>query len=287
MRRNRNTSVNYLEFKGGYARIPRGWIACVIEAYRSRELVKADLRVFAAMIEHGVLHPDSPVDLYRVVNAEAKRKGVRRLPRAEIEERVSRVACVTDRDVTGEDRLVRVSRKMARAIARGLCGATEAVVLFFYCFRRIRQRKPMQRLEPDERYARFRYAELSELSGAPRANISRAVCRLRERGLVSTAEVAKQNENALGQVFVDGSLVSLIAPRRLSRAARSKTTTLSGSFDTTPHQESTTLRNKDPKKRIMNGSLDLASRIKCAGGDWDRIQERARQMRAAQQGQAA
>ena len=60
-----------------------------------------------------------------------------------------------------------------------------------YFARRISQAKPLQRLEEDERYARFRLGELEELSGIPRANASRAFARLSERGFLGNIEVAK------------------------------------------------------------------------------------------------
>lgn len=267
MSTNYRQSLNYLEFKGGYARIPKEWIGQVIEAYRVRTLVKADLRVFAAILEHRAKHPSSKLDLYRIVNAKAARKGIRRLSRAEISNRMSGVGAVIDLAATGQDGLVRVSRKMARAIASGRCGASEAVVLLYYCSRRMRQNRRMSRLQPDERYARFRYAELSEVSGVTRANLSRAVGRLRDRGLLSTAYVAKQNENALGQVFVDGSSVSLTAPQRPTRASRHEATTALRRFGNTPGQKSTTLINKDPKTRIKKSGQGFG------GASWHRDEE--------------
>ena len=86
--------------------------------------------------------------------------------------------------------------------------------LLAYFMRRIPQRKPMQRLLPEERYARLRYAEFQQWTGVHRGTQSRLLPRLIERGFLNTVPVQKQNENAYGQLFIDGPMVSLARRRQ-------------------------------------------------------------------------
>jgi hypothetical protein len=128
---------------------------------------------------------------------------------------------------------------------------------FAYFMRRIPQRKPMQRLLPEERYARLRYAEFQEWTGVHRATQSRILTRLIERGFLNTVAVHKQNENAYGQLFIDGPMISLVRPRQSASRpatsrppARHKTSTPSQQKGNAPTSKTSTLRNANPKMEI-------------------------------------
>ena len=111
-----------------------------------------------------------------------------------------------------------MARKALRHIACGGATTVESLLLFAYFMRRIPQRKPMQRLLTDEQYARFTYADFQAWTGVHRASQCRMMRRLVERGFLNTVPVVKQNENAYGQLFIDGQAISLI--RRNQRVRR-------------------------------------------------------------------
>lgn len=150
-----------------------------------------------------------------------------------------------------------VARKVLRHIACGGATTVEALLCFAYFMRRIPQRKPMQRLLPEERYARFTYAEFQAWTGVHRASQCRMMRRLIERGFLNTVPVMKQNENAYGQLFVDGQAISLIRrTQRTSRrirpwpSRRNKKSTPPREKVNSSRQKKSTLRNVNPKKEI-------------------------------------
>lgn len=179
---------------------------------------------------------------------------------------------------------------MLKHAARGGSTSNEFIVMLYYCMRRMRQQARRDRLQDNERYARFKYGELEAVSGIPRANVCRAVARLKAKGILNTAWVKKQNENVYGLLFVDGALVSLTCLRQgANRHLRPgsiplKTTTLLSKIDNTPKNVSTTLTNDNPKRVYQKGSTrvlyqnsDMAVRRSC---DFERIIRRAEQMKA-------
>lgn len=278
------------EFAGNYTLATREELLAIIEAYRERSIGKDDLRVLAAMLERRALHPRSRVDLHRIVNAQ--RSVARSLSRAriaklerELEQRLA--------NVESGGKQVAVSRRMLQYIARGRATCSEAIVLLYYCRRRLRQRRRLERLREGERYARFRYRDLSELSGCARATLCRAVARLRRRGYLATVEVAKLNENHYGGLFVDGPLVSLTEQAARPCVRLQESTTRCAISDNAPPHIPTTPENRDPKTRIQNGrgypfrlgvkdGVLVASVVRprpSASAEFARIQERARCMR--------
>jgi len=280
------------EFVGNYTLAFREELRVVIDAYRQRLLGKDELRVFAAMLERRALHAKSRVDLHRIVNA--KRSVARSLSRSRIsaiELRLNELLA----SVSTDGKRVAVARRMVQYVARGRATCSEAVVLFYYCLRRLRQRKRLERLREGERYARFRYRKLAEVSGCARATLCRAVARLRRRGYLQTLEVNKLNENHYGCLFVDGPLVSMTSQAGRGQSRMSKTTTACAVSDNGPVQFSTTPENRDPKREIPNrrghrvrlsskGGVLVASIVaprRSADGEFARIQERGRQMQAA------
>jgi len=75
----------------------------------------------------------------------------------------------------------------------------------------------MQRLLSEERYARFTYADFQEWTGVHRASQCRMLRRLIERDYLNTVPIVKQNENAYGQLFIDGQLLSRVRKRQTVR----------------------------------------------------------------------
>ena len=286
----RKKGVARNEFAGNYAVAFREELNAVIAAYRDRMVGKDELRVFAAMLESRALHAKSKVDLHRIINA--KRSVARSLSSARIEA-IARKLDALFAGVPRDGKQVAVSRKMAKHIARGMAACSEAVVLFYYCLRRVKQTIRRELLLEGERYARFRYAKLSELSGCARATLCRAVARLRRSGYLETVEVHQLNENDYGCLFVDGPLVSLVCPTGRGVGRQPKTTTPPAVSDNAPRSFSTTLENRDPKTQIPNrrgprirsSSKDgvlvasIAKPRRSEGSEFARIQERARQMR--------
>jgi hypothetical protein len=123
----------------------------------------------------------------------------------------------------------------------------------------------MQRLIPDEFYARLTYTEFEAWTGVHRATASRILQRLIDRGYLNTVAVSKQNENRYGQLFIDGSMLSLIRPRQAARrrkaqasrpqgtvaAACEKKSTPPKDLINSPAEKRSTLINIDPKTEIQ------------------------------------
>ena len=278
MTRIRKKEMNYREFRGGYTKVPKAEVEAIIEGYRAGRLKRAELRVWAGTIEYRALCKDSRVTLYRVVNSDTADRGKRRLSEREINDALAIIESLqnspqgessldSDGIARGEGaHFVRFPRVFARHMAKGGCTCNEAIVLAYYSLRRMRQGdKPHQKLCDDERYARFTYGELEVLSGIPRANLSRAVTRLRHRGYLQTISVHKQNENAYGQLFVDGRAISMTNERR------HETTTPARRIDNAPRHKSTTLRKNDPKTQIQKEETQYLSR--------EELEDRARHER--------
>ena len=297
MNRKKRNDVNYMEYRDGYVLVRRAELEAVIEAYKTRELRRNELRLYAAMCEQRGLHRKSRVDIAHTLNCKSDVKGIRRLSSGTIERAQATVRAVLDSapQSVSEPRIA-VSRKMLKHSARGRNTSNEIIVML-YCMRRLRQVRPLGRLKESERYARFTYRELETVSGIPRANICRAVAKLRAKGILNTAWVKKQNENRYGLLFIDGSLVSLTFPHQGSNRREPpttvphKTTTALSRIDTTPQHKSTMLKNDNPKivyPKSMIGLLrrncDARASRRC---EFERIRRRAEQMKAEWVEQAA
>ena len=75
-----------LEYKEGFSVIKETEILSLLEeTKREKRGAKNLLRVFAATHEKNSLHGNSKVDLYRIINAKAEEKGIKRLTSSEIE----------------------------------------------------------------------------------------------------------------------------------------------------------------------------------------------------------
>jgi hypothetical protein len=270
-------SVDFLEYRGGYALVAEGELVSVINGYKDGTLKKDAIRVFAALKEKGALHAKSKVDVSRILNCKTECRGLKRLRLSAVRRGEAALGLVSEE---GRERKKAVSRLALRAVAQGRLTCTEAVVLFMYSLKRISQRKALRRLLPKERYARFTYRELSELSGIPKANISRAVSSLKEKGFLGTVWVVKQNENQFGLLFVDGQNLSLIpgASADRSRPERKKTTTPQSQSNNAQRIETTTLKNSYPKTSTQESKASVISFVK-GESDWERIQRRAKAMR--------
>jgi hypothetical protein len=279
--------VAALEYRGGYALTGSNALEAIISGYRDGKLNKDSLRVFAAREEASALHAKSKVDLSRIVNSKASLEGVKRLRRGAIEKASSTIGQLSNPAGQGTGRRKCVSRKALRAIAQGRLTCTESIVLLMYFMKRITQVKSMKRLEVGERYARFTYGELSELSGIPKANISRAVASLKQKGFLSTVWVVKPNENEFGLLFVDGPQLTLIKSFQgdRSKAPVHKTTTPPTQNNNTPVIKITTLIKDNPKREIQRERAGGSSYK--FDSELSRIIERARQMREKLEEQAA
>lgn len=241
-------SIDRDEFAGNYTLAFREEVMAVIRAYRERRISKDDLRVYAAQLEVRALHRKSRVDIHRVVNA--KRTVCRSLSNGAIRACASKLDSLLAETRQGK-RLI-VSRAMMCYIAQGRATCTEAIVLLYYSYRRKKQWERRELLREKERYARFRYQELSDESGCARSSLCRAVARLRARGYLQTLAVQKLNENHYGSLFVDGALVSLTPQHGRRVVALPKRTTPSADSDNAGGRFLTTLENKDPKTRNLN-----------------------------------
>lgn len=266
-RRNKE-NVRYWQFDGGYARVNELELRALMEGYRCGVFRRNEVRVFAARLEYAARHPNNVrLQLARVVNWNSQRKGNRRLSDGQIVDAARKldrfipklqVEFEANPGQSSESHSAKpVARKVLRHIACGGATTVEALLCFAYFMRRIPQRKRMQRLMPEERYARFTYAEFQSWTGVHRATQCRTMRRLLERGYLSTVPVVKQNENAYGQLFVDGPTLSLTRSA-LQGACRGKCVKNRPQKKSTPgwekvnapQQERSTLRNVNPKKEI-------------------------------------
>ncbi len=299
--------IRYRQFAGGYAQVEDTELRALLEGYRQGLFRRNEVRVYAGQLEMAALHKESKVSLFRIVNCQSNRKGNRRLSEGEIQTAVEKLdqllpviaAEFEANEHAGEKqaKLKPVARKVLRHIARGGATTVEALLCFAYFLRRIPQRKPMQRLKPNEFYARLTYAEFESWTGVHRATASRILQRLIDRGYVNTQPVSKQNENCYGQLFIDGAMISLIRPRQASRRrkarsghpqppaalSREKRSTPPQDLINSPTEKRSTLINGNPKTGIQK-EKGLALRLReghfgCHGDpDLQRIALRAAQM---------
>lgn len=296
--RSDKSSIRYRQFVGGYAQALDTQLKAVLDGYQRGLLRRNEVRVFAALLEQSALHRDSKVSLYRIINCQSQRKGNRRLSSGEIQtaiETLDRVLpslqqeCETERPAASKP----VARKVLRHIARGSATTVEALFCIAYFLRRIPQRKPMQRLQPSEYYARLRYAEFEHWTGVHRATQSRILHRLVSRGYLNTAPVHKQNENCYGQLFIDGPLLSLVRTRQVAKSrAPQKTSTPPQDLVNAPVEKRSTLRNLNPKMEIQEQErlvweLRNSSLGRHRDPELQRIAARAAQMAADANAQAA
>ncbi|QEG37365.1 hypothetical protein [Bythopirellula goksoeyrii] len=306
-------SVRYRQFQEGYAKVPAVQLRALLEGYRQRIFRRDEVRVFAATWEAAALHRDSKVSLYRILNCNAKHHPRhRRMSHVEIDSAASKLATQLPKleqqlaecndDCQWSATTKPVARRVLRHVARG--GATTVEALFYFAFFmcRIPQRKPMQRLRPQEHYARFRYADFQEWTGVLRTSQSRLLQRILDRGFLNTEEVHKQNENVYGQLYIDGPMLSLVRPRQSNcrrRRGRIKantpppqkmTTPLEG-IGNTPFKMRATLINGNPKTEIKRPEKALKLKeghFAChADAELRRIALRAAQMAEQCQSQAA
>ena len=298
--RNDKGSVRYRQFAGGYAQALDSQLRAVLTGYQRGLLSRNAVRVFAGRLEQTALHQASKVTLYRIINCQSQRKGNRRLSSGDIQTAIETLdlvlpplqqECEAERPAANKP----VARKVLRHIARGSATTVEALFCFAYFLRRIPQRKAMQRLKANEYYARLRYAEFEAWTGVHRATQSRIFNRLVARGYLNTAAVHKQNENAYGQLFIDGPLLSLVRPRQTVRrqvSVTKKTSTPQQDLVNTPTEKRSTLRNLNPKTEIQEREKLVARLKEGVFGkhrdvDLQRIAYRAAQMADELTGQAA
>ena len=287
--------VDALEYRGGFALLTKSEAEAIITGYRDGLVKKDTLRVFAAMKEKGALHAKSKVDLSRITNSKSELKGVKRLRSGLIEKERTQLASLLKTSPVTTERRKCASRRALRAIAQGRLSCTESIVLLMYFAKRITQVKPLKRLEVGERYARFTFRELEELSGISRANISRAVASLKAKGFLSTVAVVKPNENQFGLLFVDGVLLTLIpgaatkdrskppAPVRVHEKA-----TPPLHFNNSPVIKSATLKKDYPKRDILKNKLGSFSHVDNSNRSvMQRLQERVRLIKENLDEQAA
>lgn len=283
--RNDKRSIRYRQFAGGYAQVADTQIRALLEGYRQGLFRRNEVRVFAGQLEMAALHQDSNVSLYRIVNCQSQKKGNRRLSEGEIQTAVEKLDELlpvlatkfeaNEQPGEKQSRLKPVARKVLRHIARGGATTVEALLCLAYFLRRIPQRKPMQRLKPNEYYARFTYAEFEAWTGVHRGTSSRVLQRLIDRGYLNTQPVSKQNENCYGQLFIDGAMISLVRPRQAGRrrkvqcsrvqrpavADREKRSTPPQALINSPTEKRSTLINVNPKTEIQE-EKGLAFRLR-------------------------
>lgn len=300
-------SIRYRQFAGGYAQALDTQLLAILDGYRQGIFRRNEVRVFAGLQEQAALHKDSQVSLCRIINCQSQRRGNRRLSEGEIQTAVEKlerllpeIAAMNETEwlsAKHQPQLKPLARKVLRHIARGGATTVEALLCFAYFLRRIPQRKPMQRLKPNEYYARFTYAEFEAWTGVHRATASRILQRLIDRGYLNTVPVAKQNENCYGQLFIDGSMLSLVRPRQAGRRrkaqtcrlqdttaiAREKKSTPPQDLINSPTQKRSTLKNVNPKTEIKEQERFVLSIKKgylgCHGDpELQRIAQRAAQM---------
>ena len=296
--RNDKNSVRYRQFQGRYAKVPKTQLRAMLEGYRLGIFRRNEVRLFAAHWEDAALHKESRVSLYRIVNCDSQRKGNRRLSQGQID---SAMAVLNEWLPKLEEKFAGrrqpttkpVARRVLRHIARGCSTTVEGLFLFAYFMERIPQRKPLQRLKIDEHYARFRYADFENWTGVHRATQSRLMVRLIRRGYLNTVAVHKQNENAYGQLFIDGQMLSLVRRRQSNCRYRSgksttapnrceKRSTPSALLVNSPPQKRSTLINGNPKTEIKTPEMVLDLKESLFAGHADpelrRIALRAAQM---------
>jgi hypothetical protein len=261
-------NIRYWQFKGGYAQAEDTQLRALLEGYRLGHFRRNEIRVFSARLEFAARHPNSKkLTLARVLNCNSHRKGNRHLSQSQIDDAARKLDRFLPnlqvefeaewRHAGKKPHTKPVARKVLQHIAQGGATSVEALFYFAYFMRRISQTKVMQRLLPDERYARIKYADFQEWTGVHRASQCRMLRRVIERGYLNTVPVVKQNENAYGQLFIDGQVLSRIRTQQTVRhpvnrksARRDKKSTPPQGKVNAPRHKRSTLRNINLKKEI-------------------------------------
>jgi len=256
------------KFKGGYAQVMDTHLRALLEGYRLGHFCRNEIRVFAARLEFAARHPNSKkLTLVRVLNCKSHRKGNRHLSQSQIGDAARKLDQYLPslqvefeaewRQAGKKPHTKPVARKVLQHIAQGGATSVEALFCFAYFMRRIPQTKVMQRLLPEERYARIKYADFQEWTGVHRASQCRMLRRLIERGYLNTVPVVKQNENAYGQVFIDGQVLSLVRTRQTVRRSVERRP-VDHDKRSTPSQEKV---NAPPHKRSTLIKVNLKKEI--------------------------
>ena len=261
-------NIRYLQFKGGYVQVKETQLRALLEGYRLGYFRRNEVRVFAARLEFAARHPNcKKLTLVRVLNCNSHRKGNRHLSQSQIDDAAQKLNRYLPslqvefeaqwRQAEKTPHAKPVARTVLQHIAQGGATTVEALFCFAYFMRRIPQRKVMQRLLPEERYARIKYADFQEWTGVHRASQCRMLRRLIERGYLSTVSVIKQNENAYDQLFIDGQVLSRIRTKQTVRrsverksARRDKKATPPQEKVNAPQYKRSTLINVNLKKEI-------------------------------------
>ncbi len=233
------------EYEGGFVPIAEGMLLEILaEGKMEKAGHKNLMRVFAAIAEKKKAR-SKKLDLYRIANCMADKPGIRRLTKTEIAALKLRVEQIAERaKKVGRVRKRPVSRKVLQAIAQGRLSPSECIVALFYASKRITQVKPLERLKEGERYSRFKYGEIQELTGIEKARVGEAVKKLEEKGFLQVLEAHQQNVNLYGLLFTDGWLISLF--RKTVKAIKDTGKTLVNAIKTaTPmRQKSRSAHNK-------------------------------------------
>ncbi len=261
-------NIRYHQFKGGYAQVMDTQLRALLEGYRLGHFRRNEIRVFAARLEFSARHPNCKnLTIVRVLNCNSHRKGNRHLTQSQIDDAARKLDLYLPslqvefeaewRQAEKKPHTKPVARKVLQHIAQGGATTVEGLFYFAYFMRRIPQSKVMQRLLPDERYARIKYADFQVWTGVHRASQCRMLRRMIERGYLNTVPVVKQNENAYGQLFIDGQLLSRVRKTQTIRrkvvcksARIDKRSTPSQEKVNTPQHKRSTLRNVNLKKEI-------------------------------------
>ena len=127
-------------------------------------------------------------------------------------------------------------------------------------------RLDLRRNSPRKDYAWLTYAELSALSGVPKANLSRDMKQMRDRGFMTTVPAAKQNENVYGQLIVEGSqMVRSSAKQTKPRASLIMWLTKAGVVNSAAKQGSPSFSRSGSSTKIMGRPAGSSSRISGMG----------------------
>jgi|GEM_PF-4553663 len=202
-----NVKMRAHEFKGGYALLYADDLEAILHAYRDTQLDWNTLRVYAASHEQiegaakGI-----EVSLPKILHTKAPPEGVKRLEDHDIttaQATLDRLLGATH--TRPSKRRKPAARRALRAIAQGRLSAPESIILLVYFSRRLIKERHGHQVREGQRYARFSYTQLEEITGIARAHVARCICSLCANGWLTTVTLEdKENESKYGACFIDG-----------------------------------------------------------------------------------
>lgn len=189
------------DYRGGYARTTD--LDALFEAIKAKKILKNELRYFCAKLEYEEARGAVSID--QIINTPGKRRFTSgEQERCKLSLIQSLVKDPKERELTAK-----IPRKFLKVAAKGRLKMSEMITALFYFRWRMPQRRRRTSLLRGERYARFTYALVEQVTGLARATVCVALQMLRNNKLISIVWRPMYEIKKFGLLFVDGPALNL------------------------------------------------------------------------------